>query len=113
MTPQALSENEYGILELLWDSGKPLSRAEILKGTEGRTWNPASIHLILNSMLSKGVIAITDEGRKYGRTYEAVIGREEYLIEGIRRLLPGMEEVQGLELTKEVIKKRLKELSKT
>ena len=39
-----ISENEYKIMQLLWDEGRPLTRAEILKGTEGRNWNPASIH---------------------------------------------------------------------
>ncbi|MCR4598187.1 MAG: hypothetical protein K5678_04040 [Acetatifactor sp.] len=49
---------------LLWNEGRPLTREEILKGTEGRNWNPASIHQILNSMISKGVIRITDEEKK-------------------------------------------------
>ncbi|MBR4606517.1 MAG: BlaI/MecI/CopY family transcriptional regulator [Lachnospiraceae bacterium] len=112
MTPQALSDNEFTIMKLLWDAGRPLTRAEILNGTEGRTWNPASIHLILNSMLSKGVIAITDAQVKYGRTYEAVLGRDEYVVEGIKRLLPYASEAQALEIVRDAVKKRLKELKK-
>jgi predicted transcriptional regulator len=68
-------------MALLWREDRPLSRAEILKGTEGRNWNPASIHLILNSMLSKGAIKITDEQKKYGRTYEAVITQEDHVLQ--------------------------------
>lgn len=83
-----VSSNEYKIMQLLWNEGRPLSRAEILKGTEGRNWNPASIHLILNSMISKGVIRITDEEKKYGRTYEASYSREEYITQGLQELLP-------------------------
>lgn len=112
MTPQALSENEYRILKLIWESGRPLTRAEILKGTEGRNWNPASIHLILNSMLSKGVIAVTDEKVTYGRTYGATLGREDYLLDGIRRLMPDADEVKALELAMEVIKGRLGDVRK-
>ncbi len=59
-----VSSNEYKIMLLLWNEGRPLTREEILKGTEGRNWNPASIHQILNSMISKGVIRITDEEKK-------------------------------------------------
>ena len=83
-----LSKNEYWIMELLWNAEKPLSRQEILQGTEGRKWNPSSIHLILNSMLSKGVIKISDEEKRYARTYEAVISQEEYVAEYVAEGLP-------------------------
>lgn len=83
-----LSQNEYLIMALLWRENRPLSRAEILKGTEGREWNPASIHLILNSMLSKGVIKITDEEKKYGRTYEAVITQEDHVLNFVNKSMP-------------------------
>ncbi|MBR1392084.1 MAG: BlaI/MecI/CopY family transcriptional regulator [Lachnospiraceae bacterium] len=84
-----LSENEYVIMELLWMEGRPLSRAEILKGTTGRTWNPSSVHLILNNMLSKNAIKITDETKKYGRTYEAILTREDYLRQCVENGMPG------------------------
>ena len=83
-----LSHNEYLIMALLWKENRPLSRAEILRGTEGRNWNPASIHLILNSMLSKGAIKITDEEKKYGRTYEAVITQEDHMMQCIEEGMP-------------------------
>ena len=53
-----LSPNEQAIMELIWSAGRPLSRQEILEGTDGRSWNPASIHLVLNNMLSKGILRI-------------------------------------------------------
>lgn len=84
-----LSHNEYQIMDLLWREQRPLSRNEILEGTEGRDWNPASVHLILNSMLSKGVLKVTDLEKKYGRTYEAVISHEDYLAQYIVDGTPG------------------------
>lgn len=107
-----LSHNEYLIMSLLWKEDRPLSRAEILKGTVGRNWNPASIHLILNSMLSKGVIKITDEEKKYGRTYEAVITKEDHMLQCIEEGMPeGTVEEKLLSifdvLTKKTDKKRL------
>jgi len=83
-----VSHNEYIIMELLWKEDRPLSRAEILKGTPGRNWNPASVHLILNSMLSKNLIKITDESKTYGRTYESIITEEEYLRQCVDESLP-------------------------
>ena len=83
-----LSENEYKIMSFMWKEKRPVTRAEILKGTEGRNWNPASIHLILNSMISKGVIKITDETVSYGRTYEAELTYKEYLMETLKKAVP-------------------------
>ena len=91
-----LSNNEYLIMELLWTANQPLSRSDILKGTTGRNWNPSSIHLILNSMLSKGVIKITDEEKKYGRTYEAMITRDDYMIQCVEIGTPGKTNEQRL-----------------
>lgn len=101
-----LSQNEYRIMELLWNAEGSLSRAQILKGTEGRNWNPSSIHLILNSMISKGVIGITDETRHYGRTYEALISREDYTLRCMEEGMPGSSrEEQLLRVVAALVKK--------
>ncbi|MBE5871335.1 MAG: hypothetical protein E7294_08760 [Lachnospiraceae bacterium] len=91
-----LSHNEYLIMELLWKENRPLSRSEILEGTVGRKWNPSSIHLILNSMLSKGVLKITDETKRYGRTYEALITQEDYMLECVDNGMPGRSDEEKL-----------------
>lgn len=112
-----LTPNERQIIELIWDAGHPLSRQEILNGTEGRTWNPASIHLILNSMQSKGVIKIANEGVRYRRTYEAIVTREEYITWYINDIILGntgkdqiLKVVSGLLNTKGVTKDIIVEL---
>lgn len=85
-----LSDNERIIMQLLWREGRPLTRAEILKGTPDRSWNPASIHLILNSMISKGVVE-TDEEKKYGRTYAPTVSMGEVCLSALEGAIPGME----------------------
>lgn len=75
-----LSANEQMIMEAIWAAGKPLSRQEILEAVEGQSsWNPASIHLVLNSLVRKGAITILDNAAHYGRTYESAISRMEYI----------------------------------
>lgn len=114
-----LSHNERQIMELLWKEDRPLSRLEILAGTEDRDWNPASVHLILNSLLSKGVMKITDTEKKYGRTYEAVISQEEYVAQYIVNGTPGHTErdrllcvVSALVNKKGIDKETINELEK-
>ena len=102
-----LSENELIILKLMWRENRPLSRAEILKGTEGRNWNPASIHLILNSMISKGALKVTDETKKYGRTYEACVEIEDYALEAVKSLFPGMTVAEVFKIFAEACQKEL------
>ncbi len=102
-----LSENEMLIMKLLWKEDRPMTRAEILKGTEGRNWNPASIHLILNSMISKGAIRITDEEKKYGRTYETCVNREDYARDAVKALFPGASMAEILKMLVNGCKKEL------
>ncbi len=102
-----LSENEMLIMELLWKEDRPMTRAEILKGTEGRNWNPASIHLILNSMISKGAIRITDEEKKYGRTYETCVNRVDYARDAVKALFPGASMAEILKMLVMGCKKEL------
>lgn len=82
-----LSENEFGIIDALWREGRPLSRAEIFKETQGRNWNPASIHLILNALMSKGVMRVTENSKPHSRTYEAVISKEEWVKSALKEML--------------------------
>ena len=100
-----LSSNEYVIMNLMWNENRPMTRAEILKGTEDRNWNPASIHLILNSMISKGVIKITDEGKKYGRTYETVMSYDDYLLAVLKTNIPNKDEKELLKDCTRILKK--------
>jgi predicted transcriptional regulator len=104
-TSTILSANEYVILALMWEENRPITRAEILKGTPNKNWNPASIHLILNSMLSKGVIKITDESVKYGRTYEPTLSYDEYLLTVLKTICPNKDERQLLNDCVRILKK--------
>lgn len=103
-----LSQNEYTFMQLFWREDRPLTRAELLKGTGGRNWNPASIHLILNSLISKGAIFITDESKTYGRTYEARMTLEDYVTTGIAAMFPDLEPDEALNLVMKIGRKKKK-----
>lgn len=88
-----LSANEFKIMELFWQEERPLSRPEIIELTPDKTWNPNSIHLILNNMIEKGVIAVsglTRCGRGYGRTYAPTMTQLEYAAYQAQEATPGM-----------------------
>ena len=67
-----LTKSETEIMDLLWREDRPLSRSEIIDLTPERSWKPASIHILLNSMLDKGAIAVAgfvQSTKNYARTF--------------------------------------------
>ncbi len=78
-----LTRSETEIMELLWSENRPLSRSEIIDLTPNRTWKPASIHILLNSMLDKGSIEVAgfiQSTKNYARTFAPTLTADEYIV---------------------------------
>lgn len=78
-----LTKSESEIMELLWREKRPLSRSEIIELTPERTWKPASIHILLNSMLEKGAIEVAgfiQSTKNYARTFTPTVAPDEYIV---------------------------------
>ena len=78
-----LTKSESEIMELLWREKRPLSRSEIIELTPDRTWKPASIHILLNSMLEKGAIEVAgfiQSTKNYARTFTPTLAPDEYIV---------------------------------
>ena len=78
-----LTKSESEIMDLMWKEGRPLSRSEIIDLTPDRSWKPASIHILLNSMLDKGAIEVAgfiQSTKNYARTFTPTLTADEYAI---------------------------------
>lgn len=78
-----LTKSENEIMDLLWKEGRPLSRSEIIDLTPNRSWKPASIHILLNSMLEKGAIQVAgfvQSTKNYARTFTTTLTADEYAV---------------------------------
>lgn len=76
-----LTKSEMEIMDVLWDSGTPLSRADLLARSEEKTWKDSSVHILLNGLLLKGAIreaGFVKRSKTYGRTFVPTLTREEY-----------------------------------
>ena len=76
-----LTKSEMEIMDVLWQDGGALSRADLLERTEEKSWKDSSVHILLNGLLNKG--AIRESGfvkriKTYGRTFLPTMTREEY-----------------------------------
>lgn len=88
-----LTKNEQEVMELMWTQDRALSRSEIIELSTERSWKKSSVHILLNSMLSKGAIKVDGyvrTGKNYGRTYSAAVTREEYQVIQLKHRMPFM-----------------------
>lgn len=76
-----LTKSEMEIMDVLWESGKPMSRADLLARSEEKTWKDSSVHILLNGLLQKGAIqeaGLVKRSKTYGRVFAPTLTREEY-----------------------------------
>ena len=76
-----LTKSEMQIMDVLWEAGKPLSRADLLAHSEGKSWKDSSVHILLNGLLQKNAICevgFVKRSKTYGRTFAPTMTREEY-----------------------------------
>lgn len=70
-----LSEREWLVLGVLWDSGGA-ALGEVTQALQGETgWNRNTVLTYLTRMEAKGLVDIEKEG--YPRRYRAALGRED------------------------------------
>ena len=76
-----LTKSELEIMNVIWKADKALTRGEILKLSESKTWKDSSIHILLNGLMKKGAVVeagFAKSGKTYGRMYAASISGEEF-----------------------------------
>ena len=76
-----LTRSEMEIMDVMWESGIPMSRADLLARSEEKTWKDSSVHILLNGLLQKGAIqevGLVKRSKTYGRVFAPTLTREEY-----------------------------------
>lgn len=76
-----LTKSEMEIMDVLWEDGGALSRADLLERSAEKSWKDSSVHILLNGLLSKGAIreaGFVKRSKTYGRTFLPTMTREEY-----------------------------------
>ena len=80
-----LTNSELILMEILWQAGRPLCRPDIIAAAVTETGEPlfavSSFHLLINELLAKGYIKVTDgtgRGRKHARSYAPTLTRNQH-----------------------------------
>ena len=83
-----LTKSEMEIMDVFWNLRTPLSRSDLLGHGEHKTWKDSSVHILLNSLLQKGVIqevGFVRRSKTYSRTFLPTLTREEHFAATIFR----------------------------
>ena len=76
-----LTRSELEIMDVMWGTDKPLSRADLLERSEEKSWKDSSVHILLNGLLQKKAIqeaGLVRRSKTYGRVFSPTMTREEY-----------------------------------
>lgn len=86
MKKETLTKSEHEIMNLLWHVDRPLTASEIIEQSTDKTWKDSYIHLLINSLLDKGMIraeGFAKTTKNYARTLVAAVSEEAYAVQQI------------------------------
>lgn len=83
-----ITNSEQEVLDLLWDTGEPLTSTEIVKMCVNRKWKPSYIHIMINSLLKKEMIKVAgfkQTTKNFARIFEPTMTREQWNLFQIKK----------------------------
>lgn len=82
-----LTNSEKEVMELLWEKDEPLTSSEIVKLSVQKKWKPSYIHIMIKSLLDKGLIVVHDfkkTTKNYARTFSPTLSRDQWIADSVR-----------------------------
>ena len=76
-----LTNSEEDLMELFWEKKEPLTSVDISEFSTDRSWNGNYIHMMLRSLLKKGMIEVCGTvqcGTQYARQFVPIVTKEQY-----------------------------------
>lgn len=76
-----LTNSEEDLMEIFWEQKIPLTSVEISDISADRSWNGNYVHMMLRSLLKKGMITVCGSvqyGTQYARQFVPSITKEQY-----------------------------------
>lgn len=62
-TKQTITDAEYQIMKILWQSKNKMTVAEVVRELEGTEWTPSTVSTFLQRLLKKGVVSCDKKGK--------------------------------------------------
>lgn len=78
-----MTNSEEQVMQLLWNSDRPLSCTEIVELSGDKTWKDSYVHSLIKSLIKKGIVKIVAFeliSRSYARKFAPKLSRDEYVL---------------------------------
>lgn len=85
MDKKTVTDSEYEIMLILWNSSEPLTSAEVLERLTDKKWKITTVATLLTRLADKGAVAFEKRGRNH--YYSPIIKEAEYKISAAKSLL--------------------------
>ena len=79
--PKHLTNSDEDLMEIFWERKEPLTSVEISEISADRSWNGNYVHMMLRSLLKKGMITVCGSvqyGTQYARQFIPSLTKEQY-----------------------------------
>lgn len=89
MNKKHLSDREFDVMQILWNSPKPMLASEILSASSDLNIN--TVQSTLRKLLSREYVCVAEilqTGKGLGRTFRPVLTADEYILSEFERILP-------------------------
>lgn len=73
---QTITDAEYSIMKILWDSEEKLTVADVVSKLDGNEWSASTVSTFLQRLLKKGVIGSDKKGKT--NLYYPILTKAEY-----------------------------------
>lgn len=73
---QVITESEYDIMKILWDSEEKMTVADVCAALEGKEWTPSTVSTLLQRLAKKEIIGFEKKGKAH--FYYPVLKQEDY-----------------------------------
>ena len=59
---QTITDSEYSIMKILWDSDKKMTVSDVVGALDGNDWTPSTVSTFLQRLLKKNVVSCEKKG---------------------------------------------------
>ena len=85
MVKQVITDSEYAIMKILWNSDKKMTVGDVCEQLEGKEWTPSTVSTLMLRLAKKDVIAFEKQGKAH--YYYPLLKQEEYTVNETQSLI--------------------------
>lgn len=82
---KSITDSEFELMKILWESDRPLTAAEIMERLESKDWKITTVSTLLTRLCEKGAADFEKKGRTH--YYYPLLKENEYKVSATKSLI--------------------------